>query len=136
MYDTWWAAVPGKACISSETASAVSDRSELLTNVSAGRINCYDNAPGGNTQTTEQAWGGVGVTAGQGILTRPFMAGGWTWVSAGSGLLSLAGGIGWADVSMGGWVVDVEVGRRERGWVGECRVLNNHMNSRLFPAPT
>ena len=80
MYDAWWAAVPDKAAISSETASAVSDRSELITNATAGHINCYGNAPGGNTQTTEQAWGGVGVAAGQGILTRPFMAGGWTWV--------------------------------------------------------
>ena len=26
-----------------------------------------------------QAWGGVGVAKGQGILTRPFISGGWTW---------------------------------------------------------
>lgn len=26
-----------------------------------------------------QAWGGVGVAHGQGILTRPFVSGGWTW---------------------------------------------------------
>jgi beta-galactosidase len=26
-----------------------------------------------------QAWGGVGVANGQGILTRPFISGGWTW---------------------------------------------------------
>ena len=26
-----------------------------------------------------QAWGGIGVALGQGILTRPFISGGWTW---------------------------------------------------------
>ena len=30
-------------------------------------------------ESAEQAWGGVGVSAGQGILTRAFISGGWTW---------------------------------------------------------
>jgi hypothetical protein len=74
--------VPGVPCISSETASAVSDRGEVATNATAGHISCYDNRPEGNTQLTEAAWGGIGITNGQGILTRSYMAGGWTWTGA------------------------------------------------------
>ena len=30
-------------------------------------------------ESAEQAWAGVGMSNGQGILTRPFISGGWTW---------------------------------------------------------
>jgi len=42
-------------------------------------VSGYDNQYPGWGESAEQAWGGVGVGAGQGILTRPFISGGWTW---------------------------------------------------------
>jgi beta-galactosidase len=30
-------------------------------------------------ESQEEAWGGINVSAGQGILTSPFFSGGWTW---------------------------------------------------------
>jgi len=54
----------------------VSDRGEYVTNTTAGHVSGYDtNAPSWG-QTAEGAWGGIGISNGQGILTRAFMAGG------------------------------------------------------------
>ena len=36
----------------------------------------YDNQYPGWGESAEQAWGGVGMPNGQGILTRPFISGG------------------------------------------------------------
>ena len=89
-YDQWHKASPGIPQISSETSSAVSDRGELIDNATAGHMSCYDD-PGtaggtggiGNRvgwgQTAQGAWGGVGEKNQQGILTRDYMCGGFTW---------------------------------------------------------
>ena len=65
--------------VSSETSSAVSDRGEYRNDAAAGHVSGYDdNAPSWG-QPAEGAWGGVGQAGGQGILTRAFIAGGFTW---------------------------------------------------------
>ena len=46
------------------------------------QVTGYDNQYPGWGESAEQAWGGVGVGGGQGILTRPFISGGWTWTGA------------------------------------------------------
>ena len=70
---------PAKPTISSETSSAVSDRGEYTNNRSAGHVRGYDTERPIWGQTAEAAWGGVGEPGEQGILTRPFVAGGFTW---------------------------------------------------------
>ena len=45
----------------------------------AGHVRGYDTEAPGWGQTAEQAWGGVGEPAAQGILTRGFVAGGFVW---------------------------------------------------------
>ena len=44
-----------------------------------GHVTGYDTEHPGWGQTAEGAWGGQGQTNGQGILTRDFMSGGFTW---------------------------------------------------------
>jgi beta-galactosidase len=78
-YDGWHRDAPNIPSISSETSSAVSDRGEYVNNETAGYVSGYDNNYPGWGESAEQAWGGVGVGGGQGILTRPFISGGWTW---------------------------------------------------------
>ena len=78
-YDTWHSQAPNIPSISSETSSSVSDRGEYVNDEAGGHVSGYDvNYPGWG-QSAQQAWGGIGVTNGQGILTRPFISGGWTW---------------------------------------------------------
>ncbi len=78
-YDSHHAATPTIPLISSETSSAVSDRGEYVDNKTAGHVEGYDNQYPGWGESAEQAWGGVGMSNGQGVLTRPFISGGWTW---------------------------------------------------------
>lgn len=78
-YDAWHATAPWIPDISSETSSAVSDRSEYTNDPVGGHVSGYDNNYPGWGESAEQAWGGVGISANQGILTRPFISGGWTW---------------------------------------------------------
>ena len=78
-YDEVHRNAPAKPAISSETSSAVSDRGEYTSNASAGHVRGYDTEAPSWGQTAEAAWGGVGEPGGQGILTRPFVAGGFTW---------------------------------------------------------
>jgi beta-galactosidase len=78
-YDKVHAAAPTIPCISSETSSAVSDRGEYDDNATAGHVEGYDNQYPGWGESAEQAWGGVGMANGQGVLTRAFISGGWTW---------------------------------------------------------
>eukprot|EP00041_Stephanoeca_diplocostata_P035007 m.1217283 g.1217283 ORF g.1217283 m.1217283 type:complete len:792 (-) comp24617_c1_seq18:2782-5157(-) len=82
-YDSWHARAPNVPAISSETSSAVSDRDEIKNDEANGVVSGYDDKEHGNTvgwgQSAEGAWGGVGMNNGQGILTRPFIAGGFTW---------------------------------------------------------
>lgn len=78
-YDSWHAQAPWIPSISSETSSAVSDRGEYVNDQAGGHVQAYDNQYPGWGQSAEQAWGGVGEHNGQGILTRPFISGGWTW---------------------------------------------------------
>jgi hypothetical protein len=81
-YDKWHASAPQYPSISSETSSAVSDRGELHNNKTAGHVDSYDSVSDNKVpwgQTAEGAWGGVGIPSGQGILTRDYMSGGFTW---------------------------------------------------------
>ena len=75
-YDAVHKAAPLIPAISSETSSAVSDRGEYANNETAGHVSGYDNQYPGWGESAEQAWGGVGEGNSQGILTRPFIAGG------------------------------------------------------------
>ena len=65
--------------ISSETSSAVSDRGEYASDAKTGHVTGYDTDYPGWGESAEQAWGGIGEKDGEGILTRPFISGGWTW---------------------------------------------------------
>ena len=65
--------------IAVETSSAVSDRGEYANDAAGGHVSGYDSNYPGWGESAEQAWGGVGEGNGQGILTRPFISGGWTW---------------------------------------------------------
>jgi beta-galactosidase len=78
-YDAWHKQAPNIPSISSETSSAVGDRGEYKNDASSGHVAGYDDQYPGWGQSAEQAWGGIGVAENQGILTRPFIAGGWTW---------------------------------------------------------
>ena len=78
-YDAVHGRAPLKPLISSETSSAVSDRGEYHNDAAAGHVTGYDTESPGWGQTAEGAWGGVGQKDGQGILTRDFIAGGFTW---------------------------------------------------------
>ena len=78
-YDKWHQEAPLIPSISSETSSAVSDRGEYKNNATTGHVEGYDSDAPGWGQTAEGAWGGIGESNGQGILTRSFISGGWTW---------------------------------------------------------
>jgi len=78
-YDKVHANAPEVPVISSETSSAVSDRGEYTNNATAGHVTGYDTQAPGWGQTAEGAWSGIGQPNGQGILTRPFVSGGFTW---------------------------------------------------------
>jgi len=78
-YDSVHSKAPGIPIISSETSSAVSDRGEYVNNATSGHVSGYDSNYPGWGQTAEGAWGGIGEADGQGILTRQFVSGGWTW---------------------------------------------------------
>jgi len=78
-YDQWHSQAPNIPSMSSETSSAVSDRGEYADDPASGHVTGYDMDAPSWGETAEAAWGGIGVSAGQGILTRPFVAGGWTW---------------------------------------------------------
>ena len=78
-YDMWHSQAPNIPSISSETSSAVSDRGEYVNDEAGGHVSGYDvNYPGWG-QSAQQAWGGIGEPNNQGILTRSFISGGWTW---------------------------------------------------------
>ncbi|KAH8052306.1 arogenate dehydratase [Aureococcus anophagefferens] len=65
--------------ISSETSSAVSDRGEYASDAVAAHVSGYDTTAPSWGEVAEDAWGGVGEADAQGILTRPFISGGFTW---------------------------------------------------------
>ena len=78
-YDAAHAAAPHVPIISSETSSAVGDRGEYTNDPRGGHVAGYDTEYPIWGQPAEGAWGGVGQEGGQGILTRDFVAGGFTW---------------------------------------------------------
>lgn len=78
-YDRWHAQAPNIPSISSETSSAVSDRDEYVSNATSGYVRGYDDVYPSWGQSAQQAWGGIGIASNQGILTRPFISGGWVW---------------------------------------------------------
>ncbi|GMH50795.1 hypothetical protein TL16_g00871 [Triparma laevis f. inornata] len=78
-YDNVKDLIHNKPIISSETASSVSDRSEYINDNDAGIVIGYDTEAPSWGSTAEDAWGGVNVKNGQGILTRDFVSGGFTW---------------------------------------------------------
>ena len=78
-YDQWHNQAPNIPSISSETSSAVSDRGEYANDAVGGHVSGYDTNEPSWGETAEGAWGGIGISNGQGILTRAFISGGWTW---------------------------------------------------------
>lgn len=71
MYDKWHAEAPTVPAISSETSSAYSDRGLVFNNRLEGHVRDYD--------TEHPSWGQTAEVAWQAILSRPFVAGGFTW---------------------------------------------------------
>ncbi|CAE7026995.1 unnamed protein product [Symbiodinium natans] len=70
-YDRWHAAAPEVPAISSETSSAYSDRGLVANDPAAGHVRDYDTEHPGWGETSQVAW--------QAILSRSFVAGGFTW---------------------------------------------------------
>ena len=81
-YDSWHAKAPGIPSISSETSSAVSDRGEYKSDPVSAHVTGYDTDYPGWGQSAEMAWGGINEKTGGAILTRDFIAGGWTWTGS------------------------------------------------------
>ena len=75
-YDAIHASAPDIPAISSESSSSYSDRDEYGD--SSGHVSAYNEFPDWG-QSADMAWGGINVSDGQGILTRSFIAGGFTW---------------------------------------------------------
>jgi beta-galactosidase len=71
--------VPDRPIIKSETSSAFGDRGEYSNDYDNGIVRGYDTEYPSWGFTAEGAWGGIGVKDNQGILTRDFVAGGFTW---------------------------------------------------------
>ena len=90
-YDRIHRSAPHVPCISSESSSAVSDRGETSNDPMAGHVTGYDTEFPDWGQSAEGAWGGLGVLDGQGILTRDFVAGGFTWTGCARGGSNPAG---------------------------------------------
>jgi beta-galactosidase len=59
----------------------VSDRGEYASNATSAHVDGYDDTAPGWGETAEGAWGGIGQSNGQGVFTRDFIAGGWTWTA-------------------------------------------------------
>ncbi|KAH8043583.1 arogenate dehydratase [Aureococcus anophagefferens] len=78
-YDAEHAKNASMPFISSETSSAVSDRGEYASDAVAAHVSGYDTTAPSWGEVAEDAWGGVGEADAQGILTRPFISGGFTW---------------------------------------------------------
>ena len=78
-YDAEHAKNASMPFISSETSSAVSDRGEYASDAVAAHVAGYDTTAPSWGEVAEDAWGGVGEADAQGILTRPFISGGFTW---------------------------------------------------------
>jgi hypothetical protein len=75
-YDQWHSEAPNIPSISSESSSAVSDRGEYYDNATTGHVSGYDVFHPDSGTPAEWAWGGINVSANQGILTRPYICGG------------------------------------------------------------
>ena len=76
-YDKVWKNNPDYPLVSSESSSAWSDRAWYAPDDPvSGHVPGYDTE---GHNTAEAAWGGQGVKDQQGILTRDFISGGFTW---------------------------------------------------------
>ena len=75
-YDAYHARNVKIPMISSESSSSYSDRGVWVT--TDLHVSAYNEFPAWG-ESAEGAWGGVGVADGQGIMTRSYMSGGFTW---------------------------------------------------------
>ena len=71
MYDRWHREAPSIPAMSSETSSAYSDRGVVSNDRALGHVRDYD--------TEHPSWGETSQVAWQAILSRPWVAGGFTW---------------------------------------------------------
>ena len=78
-YDKVKELIPSKPIISSETASSVSDRGEYSNDFASGIVTGFDTEAPSWGSTAEDAWGGVSIKDNQGIFTRKYVSGGFTW---------------------------------------------------------
>jgi beta-galactosidase len=111
-YDGWHKAAPNIPSISSETSSAVSDRGEYANDPNGGHVEGYDRDAPGWGQTAQGAWGGIGESNGQGILTRDFISGGWTWT--GMDYRGEPTPYGWPDVNSHFGILDLAMFPKDR----------------------
>lgn len=127
-YDFWYALLPTFPAISSETSSALSDRGEYEDNKATGHVSAYDTqiVPWG--QTTEKAWGGYDpsdLNNTQGILTRTFIAGGFTWT--GFDYKGEPTPYAWPDISSHFGIYDIAGFDKDRvGWYKSWWPLENN----------
>ena len=127
-YDSWHALLPAYPAISSETSSAVGDRGEYANNEPAGHVSGYGTQTVPWGQTTEKAWGGYDqddLNNTQGILTRAFIAGGFTWT--GFDYKGEPTPYAWPDVSSHFGIYDIAGFDKDRvGWYKSWWPLENN----------
>jgi beta-galactosidase len=138
-YDKWHAAHPTYPVISSETSSAVGDRGEYANNEATGHVSDYGTEAVPWGQTTEKAWGGYDegdLNNTQGILTRSFVAGGFTWT--GFDYKGEPTPYAWPDISSHFGIYDIAGFDKDRvGWYKSWWPLENNKPhvDRLFLFP-
>ena len=92
----------------------VGDRGEYANDAAAGHVRGYDTEAPGWGQTAEQAWGGVGEPAAQGILTRGFVAGGFVWT--GFDYKGEPTPYSWPDINSHFGILDMAGFPKDRAW--------------------
>jgi beta-galactosidase len=126
-YDNWHRMIPNRPAISSETSSAIGDRGEYVNDKERGHISAYDTTTVPWGQTTQKAWGGFdeqNPTNHMGILTRTFVAGGFTWT--GFDYRGEPTPYAWPDVSSHFGIYDIAGFDKDRvGWYKSWWPLEN-----------
>jgi len=130
-YDAWHAEAPHIPSISSETSAATNDRGEYANNGKEGHCSGYDVNYPGFGELAEAAWGGIGVSNGQGILTRPFISGGWTWT--GHDYRGEPTPYGWPDVNSHFGTVDLAGFPKDRFFYYKAWYIPTVPSLYLFP---
>jgi len=109
----------------------VSDRGEYADNATTGHVSGYDVFHPDSGSPAEWAWGGIDVPAGQGILTRAYISGGWTWT--GHDYRGEPSPYNWPDVNSHFGIVDLAGFEKDRFYWYQSWFIPSTTNLYLFP---